>query len=153
MNSGVVAGERSQQKSSRVSLVNDFRRLRGVADKRDATLSFPTSRSTLQLGRYQKAKRRVNTVTRAGEIDTYNFFRLYGDQLCIYCFDGQHNSGFRNLNEVWDTVTEDRGVDIVGNGQGIEFVHFRPGVSERTEVTVHLMLQQLLQRSEGLSIM
>jgi len=72
-------------------------------------------------------------------LDAHNFFRLYGGQLCTYCFDGKHDSRSRNLNDVRDTVTEDGGVDIVGNGQGIEFVHFRPGVSKRTEVAVHLM--------------
>ena len=87
------------------------------------------------------------------DLDTYNFFRLYGDQLCTYCFDGKHNPRSRNLNDVRNTMTEDRGVDIVGDGQGIEFVYFRPGVPKRTEVTVHLMLQHPLQRSVGLPIM
>ena len=51
-----------------------------------------------------------------------------------------------------DTATEDSDVDIVGNGQGIEFVHLQPRVSEGIEVTVHLMLQHLLQRGEGLPV-
>ena len=86
-------------------------------------------------------------------LDTHNFFHLYGGQLCTYCFDRKHDSRPRDLNDVRDAVTEDGGVDIVGNGQSIEFVQFQPGVSKRTEVAVHLMLQDMLQRSEGFPIM
>lgn len=86
-------------------------------------------------------------------MNTYNLFGLYNGQLCTYCIDRQHNPGLRNPNEVWDTMIENSGVDIVRDWEGVKFVHFRPRVSESTEVAVDLVLQQLLQRRESLPVM
>ena len=83
---------------------------------------------------------------------TYDFFRPYGGQLCVYCLDGKHNSRGRDPNEVWNTVTEDGHVNIVGNSQGIELVHFLPRISKCIEETIHLVLEDLLHRGEGVPV-